>query len=244
MKNNMKWPIRMAYSGVYHLHSIKMDGIQWLMAEPKEKIGLASMRKHQRQLEKLTGMNCALYLKSLNSYSKDVMLNEGIPFVVEGKQIYLPFTGVLLAGEADRILTPIRQISYLTQRILLMALYENWKEMTVTKIAECLGVTKMSVTRCFDELEYLEIPVLAMKGKSRVLSMNGDPKERWEEIHSILRNPVIATYEITEDLKLDVKAGMSALCEYSILEDNQFPTYAITKKEIQKLQIKKKQMIE
>lgn len=32
------------------------------------------------------------------------MLNEGIPFVVEGKQIYLPFTGVMLTGETDRTL--------------------------------------------------------------------------------------------------------------------------------------------
>lgn len=50
-------------------------------------------------------------------------------------------------------------------------------------------------------------------------------------------------YEVAEDLKLDVKAGMSALFEYSMLEDNPFPTYAITKKEIQKLQIKKKQLV-
>lgn len=69
-------------------------------------------------------------------------MSEGIPFVVEGKQIYLPFMGVLLAGKTDRILTPISRISYLTQKILLLALYENWKEMTVTRIAECLGVTK------------------------------------------------------------------------------------------------------
>lgn len=122
-----------------------------------------------------------LYLKNLNSYSKDIMLNEGIPFVVEGKQIYLPFIGVLLAREADRKLTPISQISYLTQKLLIIDLYEKWREMTVTKIAE--------------------------------------------------------------DLKLEVKAGMSALCEYSMLEDNSFPTYAITKKELQKLQIKKKQLV-
>ena len=231
------------YAGLYHLYSVKMDGIQWLMAEPKEKLGLASMRKNQRQLEKLTGLNCALYLKKLNGYSKDVMLNEGIPFVVEGKQIYLPFTGVLLTGETDRTLAPIRQISYLTQKILLVALYEKWEEMTVTKVAESLGVTKMSVSRCFDEIEYLEIPILAMKGKSRVISMDGDPKELWEEIQPILRNPVITTYEMAEDLKLEVKAGMSALCEYSMLEDNSFPTYAITKKELQKLQIKKKQLV-
>lgn len=238
-----KKSLPLLYAGLYHLYSVKMDGIQWLMAEPKEKLGLASMRKNQRQLEKLTGLNCALYLKKLNGYSKDVMLNEGIPFVVEGKQIYLPFTGVLLTGETDRTLAPIRQISYLTQKILLVALYEKWEEMTVTKVAESLGVTKMSVSRCFDEIEYLEIPILAMKGKSRVIRMDGDPKELWEEIQPILRNPVITTYEMAEDLKLEVKAGMSALCEYSMLEDNSFPTYAITKKELQKLQIKKKQLV-
>lgn len=138
-------------------------------------------------------------------------MNEGIPFVVEGKQIYLPFTGVLLAGEADRTLTPISQISYLTQRISQWHYMKAERHVRNEDCRESLGVTKMSVTRCFDELEYLEMPVLAMKGKSRVISMSGDPKEQWEEIHSILRNPVITTFEITEDLKLDVKGGMSAL---------------------------------
>ncbi len=231
------------YAGLYNLYSVKMDGIQWLMAEPREKLGLASMRKNQRQLEKMTGLNCALYLKSLNSYSKDVMLNEGIPFVVEAKQMYLPFIGVLLAGEADRVLTPIYQISYLTQKILITALYEKWKDMTVTKVAESLKVTKMSASRCFDEIEYSEIPVLALKGKSRVISMNGDVKELWEKIQPILRNPIIRVYEMAEDQKLEVKAGMSALGEYSLLEDNSYPTYAITKKELLKLQIKTKRLV-
>lgn len=45
----------------------------------------------------------------------------------------------------------------------------------MTKVAS-LGVTKMSVSRCFDEIEYLEIPILAMKGKSRVISMDGDQR--------------------------------------------------------------------
>lgn len=231
------------YTGLYQLYTVKMSGIQWLMAEPKENPGLASMRKNQKQLEKLTGLNCALYLKNLNTYSKDVMINEGIPFVVEGKHMYLPFIGVLLADTSDRTLAPISQISYLTQKILLMAIYEKWHEMTVTKIAESIGVTKMSVTRCFDEIEYLELPVLAMKGKSRAISMDGDSKEIWEKIQPILRDPVIKTYELTEDLNLEVKAGISALCEYSMLEDNSYPTYAVTKKELQKLQIKKKTLV-
>jgi hypothetical protein len=231
------------YSGLYHLHSVKMDGIQWLMVEPKEKLGLASMRKNQRQLEKLTSLNCALYFRNLNSYSKEIMLNEGIPFVVEGKQIYLPFIGVLLTGETDRALVPISQISYLTQKMLFVALYEKWNDMTVTKVAKSLGVTKMSVSRCFDELEYIDISLLEMKGKSRVISINEHTKEFWKKIQPILRNPVVTTYEMAEDLKLEVKAGMSALCEYSMLTDNAFPTYAITKKDLHKIQIKNKQLV-
>lgn len=38
---------------------------------------------------------------------------------------------------------------------------------------------------------------------------------------------------------MEKKAGISALCEYSLLSDNEYPTYAVTKKEISGLEIKK-----
>ena len=47
-----------------------------------------------------------------------------------------------------------------------------------------------------------------------------------------MRNPVIARYELQEDIKLIKKAGMSALCEYSLLSDNDYPTHAVTKREM------------
>lgn len=56
---------------------------------------------------------------------------------------------------------------------------------------------------------------------------------------NVLRNPVIARYELSEDIKLEKKAGISALCEYSLLSDNEYPTYAITKREIAESRIKK-----
>ena len=33
-------------------------------------------------------------------------------------------------------------------------------------------------------------------------------------------------------MKLEKKAGISALCEYSLLSDNVYPTYAVTKREL------------
>ena len=37
----------------------------------------------------------------------------------------------------------------------------------------------MSISRCFDELEYLNVDVLEMKGKSRVINVPSDIKKLW-----------------------------------------------------------------
>ncbi|MFR1010543.1 MAG: hypothetical protein ACLSGA_13690 [Ruminococcus sp.] len=52
------------------------------------------------------------------------------------------------------------------------------------------------------------------------------------EIKMVLRNPVIRRFILREDIKFEKKAGISALCEYSLLSDNVYPTYAVTKKEL------------
>ncbi len=96
-----------------------------------------------------------------------------------------------------------------------------------------MRVTKMSASRCFDELEYLGIDVLGIKGKSRIICIPADIRSLWNQLKTILRNPVIFRYELREDIKLNKTAGLSALCAYSLLSDNEYPTYAITKKRIE-----------
>ena len=59
------------------------------------------------------------------------MMEEGIPFVIEGKQVFLPFIGYLLGKENERELAPVYLISFLTQKMLLMAIYERWNEVKV-----------------------------------------------------------------------------------------------------------------
>ena len=76
----------------------------------------------------------------------------GIPFVIEGKQVFLPFIGYLLSKENERELAPVHLISFLTQKMLLMAIYERWIEIKVSDAAKRLGVSTKSASRCFDEL--------------------------------------------------------------------------------------------
>ena len=231
-----KLPLK--FRGNYELFSVYQDSVEWIIAKPKKELRLNALRYDRSQIEKAAGLNCALYFNKLNYYTKETMLNEGIPFILEGKQVFLPFLGMLLSEKDDRRLVPVHTISFLTQKLILCALYEKWNDMNATKIAEKLGVTKMSVSRCLDEIEYLDIKILDKSGKTRKVSVSEEIKGLWEEIKPVLRNPVIARFQLAEDIRLDKKAGISALCEFSMLSDNVYPTYAVTKSELKETNIK------
>lgn len=182
-------------------------------------------------------------MNSATFYIKEKLIKENIPFVLKGKQVYLPFIGYLLSNENRRDLVPVHFISFLTQKLIFIAMYEKWNNVNVSDVAKKLGVTKMSISRCFDEIEYLNIDILGTKGKSRVINIPNDIKKIWSDLQPILRNPVIARYELTDDIGLEKKAGISALSEYSLLSDNEYPTYAITKKEITQSGINKMRLV-
>ncbi|MGN1187555.1 MAG: hypothetical protein ACI4R6_03600 [Lachnospiraceae bacterium] len=235
---NLLKKLPLKYKGNYNLYSVFQDGIEWIIVQPKVELRLNELRYDRNQIEKTSGLNCALFFTKLNHYSKEKMMNEGIPFIIADKQMFLPFLGMILSEKDDRKLIPVHTISFLTQKLLLCALYEKWQDMNVTRIAERLGVTKMSVSRCLDEIEYLDIAVLDISGKTRKVSVFDEPDILWKKIKPVLRNPVIARYELEEDIRLEKKAGISALCEYSLLSDNYYPTYGITKKELKEVNLK------
>ena len=228
----------MIYSSLYDFKIASMHNIEWLIAIPKEKINLAQLRKNHRQIEKLLDMRCALYIKNTSTYSKNAMIADGIPFIVEDKEIYLPFLGILLNSARERTIKPVQRISFLTQKMILTAIYERWNEVTVTKAAEQLDITKMSASRCFDEIDFFDMPILGTKGKSRVINVLDDIKELWSSIEVYMRNPVINNFYINDNLNLPVFGGMSALAEYSMISDNKYPTYVVAKKNIKGLALK------
>lgn len=226
------------FEDMYNFYIIKMEGLEWLIAEPMMDFSLSFMRKHQRLMKKLSGMECALYLKSQSLYIRNTMVNEGIPFVIWDKMAFLPFLNTLVYMRADKALKPVERIAFLTQKLLLLALYEKWKNMTVQKIAKELSVTIVAVRKCFDEIQYLQLPVIREDGRSRLLSIDAPSKKMWNMLKPVFRNPVIKTYRFIEDISADIKAGTSAICEYSGLQDNPYPTYAVTKRDLQRFRIK------
>lgn len=227
-----------SFEDIYNFYIVKTDSPEWLIAEPLMRFSLPFMRKHQRLMKKLSGMECALYLENQSLYIRNTMVEEGIPFIIWDKMAFLPFLNILIYMRADKVLKPVNRIAFLTQKLLLLALYEKWKDMTVQEIAKKLNVTIVAVRKCFDEIQYLKLPLIQEIGRSRLLSIDVSSREMWDMLEPICRNPVIKTYKLIEDVSADIKAGVSAICEYSGLQDNPYPTYAVTKRDLQRFQIK------
>lgn len=228
---NIYKQLPLLYKGTYDIFMLNSGGAEWLVMRPKAYVGLSQLRKNRAFLETKSQLNVALYLDRASLYSKDKMIEDGIPFIIDGDTVYLPFLGLLL-GKKQRELKPVHQISFLTQRILLKGLYEGYDNATVTALSGKLGVSKMAVSKSFDELEYLDVGVINHFGRRRSITMRGDKKSLWEKIKPFMRNPVIRTFDLKQDAHMSLCAGISALSEYSMLADNSYPTYAIEKSEI------------
>ncbi len=223
----------------FELTVIEIQKQEMLLAAPIETMNLTELRKMRIQLERYTGYKCVFYLKKANWYSVPKMIEEGIPFIWENHQIYLPFMGMLLQKNEQRIPKNCSAISFLTQKLLLKALYENWQDISAVRAAEKLGVSRMSVTRCFDEIEALGMTFLRMNGRSRRFFASDEKKVMWEEMRPFLRNPVIREFRPERKPDVDmILSGISALAEYSMLGDNNYVTYAVGKEQVGALGLK------
>lgn len=237
-KNMDKFPLILRAN--YECYHMKVAGCECVLTVPQEEMNLAILRKHQKKIVQITGEHCVIYLKKMNYYARDKMLEEGISFIWEDRQVYMPFLGLMLQQKETRVLKICHKISFLTQKLLLMALYEEWDDVTVTMAAEKMKVSKMSITRVFDELESLDIPVLKKKGRIRKYIQIGTKKEVWAVIQPFMRTPLLREYYLEKNFSDTlIKSGISALADMSMLGDNAYPTYAVTKYEIKKREVDK-----
>ena len=195
----------------FALSIVEIQKQEILIAAPIETMNLTELRKMRIQLERYTGFQCVFYLKKTNWYSVPKMVEEGIPFIWENHQIYLPFMGLLLQRNEHRKPKRCSIISFLTQKLLLKALYEGWQDVSAVQAAEKLEVSRMSITRCYDEIEALGMSFIKMNGRSRRFFARNDKKVMWEEIRPFLRNPIIHEFYHLKCVSKPKKVALGAV---------------------------------
>jgi DNA-binding MarR family transcriptional regulator len=194
----------------------------------------ATVRKHLDILQ--TKQPAALiYVRAqVTAYNRKRLIEQRVPFIVPGNQMYLPMLAIDLREHFRRLREESHTFSPSTQVVVLHALLHDAGQVLIpSEMAPLLGYSAMTMTRAFDELEAASLAEVTVRGRERCLRFNGSRREIWDKAQPFLRSPVSKRLFIrrTESAKDAIRAGLTALAHYSMLAPPAYTTYALNRED-------------
>ena len=204
----------------YRLQRVTLDGKAAIFVYPKEDLeAVSTVKKHLERIAEAAEAQAVLVLEHLTYRQKEYLLRDHVPFVVEGKQIYLPFMALYLQERGDREKQDRRTMLPSAQLLLLQYIYHGCGELLTSEAAQMLGFTATSISRASRQLEEMGLIKTEKRGVQKLLYSDQTPEELFEAAKGSMSNPVkriiyVPREKIAENLLL---SGYSALSEYSMI---------------------------
>jgi DNA-binding MarR family transcriptional regulator len=169
------------------------------------------------------------------------LIQQRVPFVVPGKQVYLPPLGIDLREHFSRqirhqdLLSPGAQVLVLA--ILLDRMPDKAEDWSPTQLAQRFGYGAMTMVRAFDDLAAAGLILTKTTGRRRTMTVTCSRRELWDQAQPRLRTPVLRTHLIAqlEGPQLGSVAGLTALARQTMLADPGPQTVAVAQETWQSL---------
>lgn len=191
----------------------------------------AVIAKHMKKLGNQVDVELVYVRTAVDSYIRKRLVEQKIPFIVPGNQMYLPMMGIDFREHMKRLREGKELFSPATQVLILHVLSgKTGDTITPGKIARQLQYSAMTMTRVFDELAEIGIGEQVVRRKSRKLHFPVTGRHLWAEVLPYLTAPVKKQLYVSclSPKKYDVLAGESALAHYTSLAAPKVPTYAFS----------------
>lgn len=62
--NDLYDKLPLAFKGRYDILNVETNGMVWLAIQPKNDIGLVALRTDRAKVQNISGLNCAIFLRS------------------------------------------------------------------------------------------------------------------------------------------------------------------------------------
>lgn len=213
----------------YRIQKVLLDGKEVFFVYPLIELpAVEALKKHIMRIQEIEDIPVVMILQRLTWREKQYLLANRIPFIVEGKQIYLPFMAVYLQEKCDAEISEHAEILPSAQMLMLYFIYHGSGRMAASQAVKALQLTSTSISRAVRQLEGFGLVQTKKEGVQKVLYSELPPKELFEAAAGYLQNPVkyrgyVPAESIGEDL---LKSGYSALAAYSMLNPSEVTCYA------------------
>ncbi len=154
----------------------------------------ANVRKHLDLVARETSDLCIYVPSACSSDMRARLIQQRVPFIVPGNQLYLPDLGMDLREHFRKLRQQPDALGPASQVVLLHALLQPAMTRTTPhELARRLGYTPMTMTRVADELAQFGLVQATREGRNRWLDFGTDKKSLWLRALPLLRSPVAQT---------------------------------------------------
>ena len=175
-------------------------------------------------------MPVIVVVESMDATLRSRLVERGVAFVAPGNQLYIPQVGSDLRETFRPPMRPPRGgLTPVSQLVLFYCLTKNLDGVTPTQLASELGYTQMSLGRGFDELAVREVARIERRGREKILTLRGTPRDVLETCREHLLAPTRGVHAVRfagAKPKM-LKAGETALAALAGADIQAVPTFAI-----------------
>lgn len=201
----------------------------------------ASVRKHIAQVRATRDWPVVYVRESVTAYTRRRLIEQHVPFVVPGNQIYLPDLGIDLREHFRAKATPRPRFRPATQAVFLHALREEGDApLSTAKLSPASGYSPITLSRAFDEIEAAGLAESKTIGRERLVHFTAPRRELWSRAQSLLTDPVKSRQSIdapqADAIGLD--AGLTALARYTMIAEPKNHAVAMSREEWNSLRMR------
>lgn len=196
----------------------------------------STIRKHLDQVHTKWNGPVIYVRERIAAYNRKRLVEQKIPFIVPGNQMYLPMLAIDLREHFRKPRPDARGLRPSSQAVLIYALLHDAEDMGPTALAAKLGYSAMAMTQALNELEAAELVVTTSTGRGSVrnLRFNSPRQAVWEKAEPLLKTPVKNRHTVLlqpERNHPGPQSGLSALSRYSMLAAPRTVTIAVSRED-------------
>lgn len=213
----------------YEIQLVNLYGHDFLLVDVKSDFTTGRLRKHLDTIGSILDKKAIAVIPQLEAYKRIRLIEKRIPFIIPGKQMYLPDLLIDLKEFGNKPKELPETMRPATQFLLLYHLQiEPLEGINLKGIAEKLGYDAATITRAVHYMH--QASLCTLEGvKEKTLHFNENNRELWEKAEPLMINPVkkIQYYSGWIDDSNLYKTNDNALAHYTDLNDDVIEYYAI-----------------
>lgn len=208
-----------------------------LMEKEDTKFSVDKITKHLLKTKEFGVERPVLIFTDLDSGKRRKLVMRRVPFIVPGKQLYLPFVYINFTEKVAKVTNKIDKFTAATQMIFIQILLADEKEILTRELGEELGLTMMTINRGIRQLVTIGIvEEIGLGTKKRYFRMNR--KLCWEVGKNYMINP-ISKVKYLKFLNNEINlicSSDSALSALTMLNSGRDISYALDKLRFDKIE--------